>query len=192
MRQRANIVLLWGFCLILTLSTAGCQVYTPAASIVGGLSDKVKAYEIHLNEMKDKIYKANGIAPDNIKVRITNLPSRDNAWAQYMLNRILITTGLLGRHDYDDHQIAYILAHEIAHFKRNHITSRLRGMSTKERELEADEYGAKWAAKAGYNACKMYKYWIRLSIGKQYVGDYPSNSSRAAVLRPYANNCTWN
>lgn len=105
---------------------------------------------------------------------------------------IFVTTGLIAELT-SEAQLAYILAHEIAHFKENHSlksyewSTSQRGQSiidmstfSKENEFEADKLGVEMYKKAGYDPNEilgvfdvlMYSYlpFDEIPMPKEYIG----------------------
>lgn len=105
-----------------------------------------------------------------------------NAWTDG--SSVTFTTGLLKAINYDEDQIAMILAHELAHNILGHLTY-AKDQSTVLQESEADKYGAFLMIKSGYDICngrmafaKFLELW-----GDDPTEDHPPNAYRINQLK---------
>lgn len=120
--------------------------------------DPISTYvkDIARNLLKDDAETFNQLRFYTLKSNETNAFSTDQGI-------IFVTTGLISQVS-SEAQIAYVLAHEIAHYKRKHVLERFKQNATlknanyyelssysKERELEADADAIELYKKAGYD-----------------------------------------
>lgn len=86
----------------------------------------------------------------------------------------------------NDHQVAMVLAHEIAHYELGHVLS-YRGQAIQiMREAMADKLSVYYMEKAGYDVCKgllIWKKMIKKYGDKPYYSNHPSSSYRLEALR---------
>lgn len=142
------------------------KFYTGIHSSIDGIlhsevcvfGDPVSLYvkEIAKNLLKDDPTTFNELRFYTLKSNETNAFSTDQGI-------IFVTTGLISQVS-SEAQIAYVLAHEIAHYKRKHVLERFKQKTvlknanyyelstySKERELEADSDAIELYKKAGYS-----------------------------------------
>lgn len=118
---------------------------------------------LYVKEVGDKITSANGLRADKyryytIKSNASNAFSTDQGI-------IFVTTGLISQME-SEAQLAFVLAHEIAHHEKEHVKEgfeyrkgkdaqrkNLKQLATysQEKELEADKIGIDYFQKAGYS-----------------------------------------
>lgn len=121
-------------------------------------------------EIYAKIVKANGFWTYPRLVIIDS----DEVQAENRGAVIVVHKGLL-RTVKNDHELALVLGHELAHGKLWHLGS------THENEYEADRVGMKYMNKAGYNRCRGAK--ILLKFNKEASDSHPAAKDRYNRVR---------
>lgn len=129
-------------------------------------------------EQSEKIYykiaQSNGIFPTPRLV----YDSDPSVNAGYGGSHIEVNAGLLRFVGGDSNQLALVLAHELAHYKLGH------GRSTPSREFSADNLGARYMQRAGYNKCAGARFLKRLNTPD--ASTHPSSYKRVKAL-----GCSW-
>ena len=94
-------------------------------------------------------------------------------------NGVTITRGMI---DFvaNDHEMAMIMGHEIAHYMLNHFYPH--GISSPDMEAHSDKMGAYLAMAAGYDVCVGRKIWKRLTDTQ---GDYANAGSHPSMMYRY-------
>lgn len=74
---------------------------------------------------------------------------------------------------FNDDQIAFVLGHELGHYKRLDING-----SNYNAEYGADQYGKKYSIRSGYNYCRGIM-WLK---GTEASDDHPSGNDRIKAV----------
>ena len=118
-----------------------------------------------------KILKANNIhiAP-RLRLVDTIKGTRINASTGMPWQYINITKDMVAK--FNDNQIAFVLGHELGHFRRLDLGSNYKA------EFGADQYGKRYSSKAGYNYCAG-AMWLK---NKKASDDHPAGNDRLKAL----------
>jgi Zn-dependent protease with chaperone function len=103
----------------------------------------------------------------------------EGVYVTYLANSILTTD-----------EKALVLGHEMAHVILHHTDNAFGtfvSSYSSENELMADNLGATWADKAGYNVCKGREVFMKFYLweGNSLNGDHPPNTLRYENLEHY-------
>lgn len=133
-------------------------------------------YEDRIQDIFQKVYLQSGQTQFKIPLRIVK-SNIVNAGTDG--KRIVMFTGLAER--LNRHQIAFVLAHELAHINLRHnamLAHRI--LPLNELEAHADKMGAVYMMKAGYDICKGREFFKVLEKiqGNSLNQNHPSNAYR--------------
>ena len=169
--------------LSLVIFLGGCASNIRRITVLEEVTGRSKVQMDKLHKIRDRLYKANGWAPDGITIHLNGSVRRANAFADYRTNRIIFTKGMIWSLGSTD-RLAGVLAHEIGHFKLNH-EGRRDSLTKAELELEADVFAARAIHKAGYSTCGMYKWYRSRHLRNAPHGYHPHPKKRMEAYETY-------